>query len=66
MDIDAFMKGESIERKILSGGTTNGRIATEYERPNYKEDKVVQRTLDYAKPFVDKIKDEVWKVSVNY
>lgn len=65
MDVlEAFMSGKSIQRKVISGGTTNGRVATEYEIPKYKEDKVPARTVRYAEPFVEKLKDEVWKVSI--
>lgn len=61
--LKAFTMGAPIQRKVISGGSTNGRIATEYETPNYKEDKVPERTIKYAKPFVNKIRDEVWGVS---
>lgn len=57
------MSGKSVQRKVVSGGSTSGRIATEYETPKYKKDVVPERTVSYAKPFVEKLKDEVWKVS---
>ncbi|XP_031628409.1 probable ATP-dependent RNA helicase spindle-E [Contarinia nasturtii] len=59
-ELDAFMMGKPVQRKMLSGGSTNGRIVTEYETAKYEEDEVVKRTMDYAKPFVKKIRDEVW------
>lgn len=62
--LDRFARGESIQRRVISGGSTNGRILTEYETPNYKEDKVPERTIKYAKPFTDRIREEVWRVSI--
>lgn len=59
-----FMMGKAIQRRVISGGSTNGRIATEYERPNYKEDIVPERTNKYAERFTRKIRDEIWKVSL--
>lgn len=61
-----MLKGLPIQRQVISGGATNGRIATEYETPNYKEDIVPDRTIRYAKPFTEKIKEEVWRVSISY
>lgn len=61
--LDAFLSGDSIPRRTVVGGSTNGRIRTEYEEPNYIEDKVPDKTTEYAKPFVEQLKDEVWKVS---
>lgn len=60
--LEAFLSGQPIVRKVISGGSTNGRIRTEYEEPNYGEDVVPERTTKYAKKFVDKVKQEVWKV----
>lgn len=62
--LEAFLNGESIKRSTISGGSTNGRLRMEYERPNYIEDKVPEQTKKYAKPFVDQLKNEVWKVSI--
>lgn len=64
-DWEAFMSGKPPQRKVISGGSTSGRVATEYETPQYKEDVVPERTTVYAKPFVAKLKDEVWKVCVH-
>lgn len=63
--LDRFLNGDSVPRKVLRGGSTNGRIRTEYEETNYKEEKVPEQTTKYAKPFVEKLRDEIWKVSSN-
>lgn len=63
--LEAFLAGKSVPRRTVSGGTTNGRLVTEYERPNYIEDKVPEQTKEYAKPFVEQLKQEVWDVSYN-
>lgn len=64
--LNQVLMGIPIQRQVISGGATNGRIATEYEAPNYKEDIVPERTIRYAKPFTEKLKDEVWRVSTIY
>lgn len=64
-DLYRFLNGESVARKPVSGGSTNGRIRSEYEETFYTEEKVPEPTTKYAKPFVEKLKDEVWKVSSN-
>lgn len=61
--LQAFLQGKSIQRKTISGGTTNGRIETEYETVSYKEDVVPEKTMKYARPFVKSIREEVKKVS---
>lgn len=61
--LDAFLSGKSIPRGTVSGGTTNGRMRTEYEEPEYTEDIVPEPTKIYARPFVEQLKQEVWKVS---
>lgn len=61
--LQAFLQGRSIQRKTISGGTTNGRIETEYETVSYKEDVVPEKTMKYARPFVRSIREEVKKVS---
>lgn len=61
--LQAFLQGKSIQRKTISGGTTNGRIETEYETVSYKEDVVPEKTMKYARPFVRSIREEVRKVS---
>lgn len=61
--LDAFFKGIPIQRKTFSSGSTEGRLATEYETPSYKEDKVPEKTTKYAKPFVESIRREVRRVS---
>lgn len=64
MDLfDAFLMGKVIDRKTISGGSTNGRVVTEYETPNYIPDKVPEKTIEYAGSFVEKLRQEVWKVS---
>lgn len=64
MDLmNAFLAGKPVQRKTISGGTTAGRVRTEYETPDYVEDKVPEKTTKYAKPFVDDIRDEIWKVN---
>lgn len=66
MDLfEAFLKGNPIQRGVIAGGTTNGRTATEYERPNYKEDVVPERTIKYAEKFMEKIRSEVRRVSIS-
>lgn len=60
-----FLNGESVERTRVAGGTTNGRTRTEYEETFYTEEKVPEQTTKYAKPFVEQLRDEVWKVSSN-
>lgn len=66
MDLDAFLKGIPVQRKTISGGTTGGRVRTEYETPDYIEDKVPEKTKNYAKPFVDAIYNEVWEVNAYF
>lgn len=61
--LQRFLSGQSVTRKVIAGGTTDGRIATEYERPNYTEDEVPDATTRYARQFTNKIRDEVWQVS---
>lgn len=61
--LDAFFKGIPIQRKTFSSGSTEGRLATEYETPSYKEDKVPEKTTKYAQPFVKSIRREVGQVS---
>lgn len=60
--LEAFLSGENVRRQTISGGTTNGRLRMEYEQPNYIDDKVPEQTKKYAKPFVEQLKHEVWKV----
>lgn len=62
--LDRFLSGESVPRQTISGGTTNGRIRTEYEETTYFEDTVPEQTKKYAKPFIDKLEQEVWKVCI--
>lgn len=60
---EKWERGESITRKIVSGGSTNGRIRTEYEEIKYTEVKVPEQTTKYAKQFVDRLRDKIWEVS---
>lgn len=64
MDIEAFLSGRPVQRRTIAGGSTNGRVRTEYETPNYQDDVVPEKTMRYAKPFVTKLREEVWKVSI--
>lgn len=65
MDLfNAFAMGIPIERKTISGGSTNGRIVTEYENPNYTEDVVPEKTTEYARKHVERIREEVARVSI--
>lgn len=63
-DFNAFLMGKLINRKTVSGGSTNGRVMTEHETTNYTVDKVPEKTIKYAEPFVEKLRDEVWSVSI--
>lgn len=63
--LEAFFNGDPIERTIISGGTTNGRVRMHDERPNYTEDKVPEKTKKYAEPFENRLKEAVWEVSVD-
>lgn len=61
--LNALLSGRRVERKTVAGGSTNGRIQTEYEEPKYVQEKVPEKTRQYAQPFVEKLKNEVWDVS---
>lgn len=64
MDIlDAFLSGKPVEKKVIRGGTTDGRIADKDEIPTYVEDKVPKQTREYAEPFVKKLHEAVLRVS---
>lgn len=61
--LQAFLSGKSVQRRIISGGSTGGRVRTEYETPDYTEEKVPEKTTRYAEPYVRVIRDTVWKVN---
>lgn len=61
--LERFLAGQTIKREVIAGGTTDGRIVTEYERPNYQDDEVPEATTRYARNFTNKIREEVWRVS---
>ena len=61
--LQRFLAGQTIKREVIAGGTTDGRIVTEYERPNYRDDEVPEATTRYARNYTDKIREEVWQVS---
>lgn len=63
--LEQFMSGKSVQRQSISGGTTNGRVKTEYEETSYFEEKEPEQTTEYAKPFVEQLRQEVWDVSSN-
>lgn len=62
---EAFFSG-NFQRKTILGGSTQGRVATEYETTSYKADKVPERTLMYAQPFIEAMREHVRKVSNYY
>lgn len=62
--LERFFNEGVIERNTVGGGTTNGRTRSEYEETTYTEEKVPEQTTKYAKPFVEQLRDEVWKVSI--
>lgn len=62
--LEAFLSGKNVERKTISGGTTNGRTRMLDERPNYVEDEVPEKTRKYAERFMEALRQGVWSVSI--